>query len=204
MKVAYPKRLRLEGVYVTISTLPRSLGGGQPLSYMLEGGVLTLFWQREEVVRQSSVKPGDGFIVSCDGKKFSLKPITLPKGANGLAWLFAFDKQARARDAHEFDELVEKCRHEYRYVTAYKEIHVEGDGFHFVFANDGQFTTPKRVAAYISKPLAAEAVRDAILGCYQAAPGALRGIPDTMRQICRRLSLSDEQTESVINGIYNM
>ncbi len=116
-------------------------------------GQLTIFWKGEKVADRANVKPGDAFIVSCNGSKPSIDKLKVPhRNDDLLMWLLSFGKEARAHSAEEYTILLNNRRDEYGWWN-YSEQKISGEGYEFTLCNRSDCDGVHHLASYIDRPV---------------------------------------------------
>ena len=112
-------------------------------------GQLTIFWKGEKVAERFGVKPGDAFIVSCDGYEPELHKLKLPhRNDDLLMWLLSFNKEERAYSAEEYTSLLDRQRSNYGWWN-YRESGCSGDGYAFTLCNRSDCGGVYHIAAFV-------------------------------------------------------
>lgn len=130
---------------------------------------LKVLWHGHEVSREA--KPGDAFVVECNGGIPKIKKLKLPhSNAELIMWLCNYPKALRTHSKEEFEEKL-KEQQKYREWWGYQEWFREGEKYAFGICNREDCGGVHHLVSYVAEDCTKEEFSEAL-----RAYGKLRGV----------------------------
>lgn len=125
-------------------------------------GKLTLFWKGNKVAEKTGVKPGDAFVVSCNGSEPTLSKLKVPhRNEDLLMWLLSFNRETRSYSEADYHQLLARQRDFHEWWN-YRDWTTQGEGYAFTLCNRSDCGGVCHIAAYIDRKVDKALVKEVL------------------------------------------